>query len=207
MTRAATLGFILLLALARPAAAEWHFTPMIGLTAFGDTSLVDLENATGKRHRQFGGSVSWLGGGLLGLEGLVSWTPGLFEGDDVSFTVNQDFPVNQEFVKSSRSIVGMGNIVLTLPRRWTEYGLRPFFSGGFGVMHVAKEDIGIFPVELNLPAFNVGGGAVGFFSQRTGVRFDVRYHSTLRRTDQGPVAIGPVHVRYMTASIGLVFRR
>ncbi len=201
MTRALALSCLLLLAAARPASAEWHFTPMVGLTMFGNTSLVDVEEATSKTHRQFGGAVSWLGGGLVGIEGLVIWTPGLFESDETSF------PMNQELGRSSRSIVTMGNVVVTLPRKWTEYGLRPFFSGGLGLMHVSREDLGIFPVELNLAAFNVGGGAVGFFSPRTGVRFDVRYHSTLRRTDEGPVAIGPVHLRYLTASIGVVFRR
>ena len=201
MTRAVALTCFLLLAVAGPASAEWQFTPMIGLTMFGDTSLVDLKQATDKGHRQFGGAVSWLGGGLFGVEGLVQWTPGLFERDDVSFAIPQ------EFVQNSRSLVAMGNIVLTLPRRWTEYGLRPFFSGGFGVMHVKNEDLGIFPFSLNLAAFNVGGGAVGFFTTRTGVRFDVRYHSTLRATDHGPVATGDVHLRYMTASIGLVLRR
>ena len=206
MTRAPALTLILILTLASPAAAEWHFTPMVGLTVFGNTTLFDPEQATGKRHRQFGGSVSWLGGGLLGLETVVHWTPGLFENEDF---VNEDASVPAVgFVKSSRSIVAMGNVVLTLPRRWTEYALRPFISGGLGVMHVAKEDIGVFPVELNQPAFNIGGGAIGFFSQRTGVRFDVRYHSTLTKSDEGPIAIGgPVHLRYMTASIGLVLRR
>lgn len=202
MTRAPALAFILILAHAGPARAEWHFTPMVGLTAFGRTSIFDPEEGTSKTHRQFGGAVSWLGGGLLGVEAIVHWTPGLFENEDVSVLGNQ------ELVRNNRSIVGMGNVVLTLPRRWTEYGLRPFVSGGFGVMHVAKEDIGIFPVDFNLAAFNVGGGAIGFLSQRTGVRFDVRYHSTLRKTEQGPVAVGsPVHLGYMTASVGLVLRR
>ena len=78
---------------------------------------------------------------MLGVEGSSHWTPGLFQDDDVSFEVPQ------ELVHSSRSIVAMGNVVLTLPRRWTEYGLRPFVSGGFGVMHVVNEDVGIFPVS------------------------------------------------------------
>ena len=201
MIRVFSLTSLLVISLAPPVSAEWQITPMIGLTMFGDTSLVDLKQATDKGHRQFGGAVSWLGAGLFGVEGLVQWTPGLFERNDVTFQTPQ------EFVQSSRSIVAMGNVVLTLPRRWTEYGLRPFFSGGFGVMHVKNEDLGLFPFSLNLPAFNVGGGAIGFFSTRTGVRFDVRYHSTLRATDHGPIATGDVHLRYMTASIGLVLRR
>lgn len=205
MTRAPSLTpltLILVLALGSPADAEWHFTPMVGLTAFGNTSIVDTEEGTRRRHRQFGGSISWLSDGLFGLEGLVAWTPGLFESNDVSF------PTDLALVSGSRSIVGMGNLVVTLPRRWTEYGLRPFVSGGFGVMHIAKtEETPIFSVDFNLPAFNIGVGAIGFFSQRTGARFDLRYHSTLGRPDKGPVAIGPVHLRYVTASIGLVLRR
>jgi len=85
----------------------------------------------------------------------------------------------------------MGNAVLTLPRRWTEYGLRPVVSGGLGVMHVSVLDTGgVFPVSSNLAGFNVGGGAVGFLTKRTGLRFDARYFSSLHRTDQGSIAFG-----------------
>ena len=37
----------------RSAAAEWHFTPMIGATFFGSTSLLDHELATDDVHRNF----------------------------------------------------------------------------------------------------------------------------------------------------------
>jgi hypothetical protein len=61
-----------------------------------------------------------------------------------------------------------------------------------------------------MPGFTIGGGAIGFFSQGTGIRFDVRYHGGLRR-DPGadaPVVNGPdLHLRYMTAEIGVVIRR
>jgi hypothetical protein len=48
---------------------------------------------------------------------------------------------------------------------------------------------------------------VGFLTQRTGLRFDVRYHSTLRESDPEDIALGPIRMRYVTATIGLVFRR
>jgi hypothetical protein len=48
---------------------------------------------------------------------------------------------------------------------------------------------------------------VGFFTQRTGVRFDLRYYSSLHDTDQGTMAIGLARLHYMTASVGLVIRR
>jgi hypothetical protein len=66
------------------------------------------------------------------------------------------------------------------------------------------------PLSVNVAGFNIGGGAVGFLSQRTGVRFDVRYYGTLHGTDhsdQGAISNGLVRLHYMTASIGLVIRR
>ena len=175
---------------------------MFGLTTLGSTTIVDAEEATGKRHWNLGGAVSFLGSGLLGAEVVTFWTPGFFDRDEVG-----DEP---DLVKSSRTVSLMGNIVLTAPQRWTEYGLRPFVSGGLGLMHVSKTDLpeGILPpVDLNVLGYNIGGGAVGFLTQRTGLRFDVRYHSILNPSDQGPIAFEDVRLRYVTASIGIVFRR
>lgn len=195
--RVLALSAVVLAGTARTARAEWHFTPMMGFTTFGNTSLVDLEGATGKRHLHLGGSASLLGGGILGAEVLTLWTPGFFETGDLDLIVN------------SRTITAMGNVVITAPRRWTEYSLRPFISGGLGVMHAhvtSKADL--LPISLNTVAVNIGGGAIGFLSERTGLRFDFRYHSTLNRLDDDDnPSLGPVHLRYVTASIGIVFRR
>ena len=190
-------GGLILLGSTRTAHAEWHFVPMAGFTMFGNTSLVDLEDATRRRHPSLGFSVSLLSSGIIGAEVLTIWTPRFFEHG------------NAELVKGSRTIVGMANLVLTAPRRWTEYSLRPFISGGFGLMHASALDSqGFFPIDVNVAGFNIGGGAVGFLSDRTGLRFDFRYHSTLNRLEDAPsIPVGPVHLSYATASIGLVFRR
>ena len=186
---------LLVLFVPRQATAEWHFTPMLGATFFGDTNLVDVDLATDKVHRNFGGAVALLGGGIFGGEGVVVWTPGFFTGE-------------RGLVRKSRSIAVMGNAVLTTPRRWTEYSLRPFVSGGFGVLTASKTEVAdVFSTNRNFPAFNVGGGAVGFLSKRTGIRFDFRYYSSLSRSDSGPVALDSFHLHYMTASVGLVLRR
>ena len=180
-----------------PVQAEWHFTPIAGFTMFGNTSVFDAEDATNKRHFNVGGSVSLLGSGIFGAEVLTIWTPGFFQHGDV------------DLIDSSRTITGMANVVVTTPRRWTEYGLRPFVSGGFGLMHArASSTENVFPIVVDTAGFNIGGGAIGFLTDRTGLRFDVRYHSTLNRMDDDDVpSIGPVHLRYVTASIGIVFRR
>jgi hypothetical protein len=198
MLKVLALCGVIVLGSARSVQAEWHFTPMVGFTGFGNTSLVDAEGGTGKRHGHLGGSVALLGGGILGAEVVSLWTPGFFEQDDI------------DLLDSSRAISAMANVVLTTPRRWTEYGLRPFVSGGFGLMHAhaSSETQSIFPIDLYTPGYNVGGGVVGFLSDRTGVRFDVRYHSTMNRmSDEDVPALGPVHLRYVTFSVGLVFRR
>jgi hypothetical protein len=201
MLKVLALCGVIVLVSARTVHAEWHFTPMAGFTAFGNTSLFDAELGTSKRHSHFGGGVALLGSGIFGAEVLSIWTPGFFERDDALV----------DLTDSSRVISAMANVVVTTPRRWTEYGLRPFVSGGFGLMHAqTKSADDVLLINVNNGGYNIGGGVVGFLSQRTGVRFDIRYHSTLNRMsdeDADVPSIGPVHLRYVTFSLGLVFRR
>jgi hypothetical protein len=112
-------------------------------------------------------------------------------------------------VTGSQTMALMGNVVLTTPRRWTEYGLRPFVSGGLGLLRASTtyREGGPVPFTSNLTGFNIGGGAIGFLSQRTGLRFDLRYYANVHQPEQGPIAIGRVHLSYMTASVGVVIRR
>jgi hypothetical protein len=194
-----------LLATSSPAAAEWHITPMIGLTFAGGTTFVDLQGAAKKRHADFGGAVALLGPGIIGTEAIVTITPGFFETDRTPFST--DLPPPE--IESSRTVAVMGNVVLTTPRRWTEYGLRPFVSGGFGLLHVSQTPAAAngLGVHAWVGGFNLGGGAIGFLTPKTGIRFDLRYYRSLRQTDQGAMAIGLASLHYMTASVGVVFRR
>jgi hypothetical protein len=195
MIRALTIC-VLVLTVPRAAAAEWHLTPMIGETFLGRTSVIDLEAATDNHHKNLAGSVALLGKGLLGVEGLVVWTPGFFQTG------------NQDLLKKSRTLAVMGNIMVTAPRRWTEYTLRPFVSGGFGLLNVSRTEVAeVFPTTVNMSGYNIGGGAIGFLSSRTGVRFDLRYYNNLGSSDEKTACLGPCQLRYMTASVGVVFRR
>jgi hypothetical protein len=199
-----------------PASADWHLTPFLGLTFRGDTTLLDSENAASchpnevldrpvecTTHWHFGGSVALIGAGPIGVEGLVVWTPGFFQQDDPPSIDGLPPPD----VVSSRTLALMGNVVVTTPRSWNEYGLRPFFSGGIGLLHAsAKDALELQPVDTKLWGYNVGGGAVGFLTDRTGLRFDLRYFSNLRPSDDPDIALRRVHLSYWTASVGVVFR-
>lgn len=196
-----------LLALPSPAAAEWHLTPMIGITFAGRTTLVDPQGGAEKRHGHVGGAVTLLGAGVLGAEVVGVFTPRFFHSDRSRLSdVN---PVAIVAIEGSRSVALMANGVVTTPRRWTEYGLRPFVSAGLGLLHTSQTQAieALPPLRTRMAGYNVGGGAVGFLSARTGVRFDLRYYSTIRGTVQEGAAIGLARLRYWTGSIGLVFRR
>jgi hypothetical protein len=184
---------------ARPAFADWLFTPFVGYTFRGSTTIVDPETAAGVVHFNFGGAATLIGAGLVGAEALFVYTPGFFDRDDPP----------EEIIIRSRSIALMGNVVVAMPRRWNQYGLRPFFSGGVGLLHAGKTDLlGVFP-GLNFVGYNLGGGAVGFFSERTGVRFDLRRFGSVRSDEESALqgfSFGPARLSYWTAEVGVVFR-
>ncbi len=202
MVRTAALCCLCVIAAAVPARAEWHVTPMIGLTFAGKTTLVDPDIGSGEIHSTLGIAGTWLSKGIIGAEAIATLTPGFFQADDGKFITN------------SRVTVLMGNVVVTAPRKFTEYFLRPFVSGGFGLIRASENDkaalaTSVIDIHANLAGFNVGGGAIGFLSQGVGVRFDLRYYSTLHTTERPALdeLSGKASLRYMVASVGVVLRR
>jgi hypothetical protein len=198
--RLCVCSVITLVGFARPAAADWHFTPFIGLTLGGSTTFVrdtlDLESTFARNRWVYGGSVSYIGRGLVGAEALVAYVPGIFKEQD-PFGLLTD----------SRSIAAMGNVVLTPPRAWNEHGLRAFVSGGFGLLHVQQEfQLNALPVSKNVLGYNIGGGAVGFVTDRTGLRFDVRHFSYVKSEETEGVSLDREKLSFWTAVVGVVFR-
>lgn len=200
------VAFVLLIlgGVPRAAQAEWQLTPLFGFTFKGDTTLpdlgtVDFEGASSKRHWNFGGAVTLIGAGPIGVEGLLVYTPGFFQTDE-----------DPGLIHESRTIALMGNLVLATPRSWNEYGLRPFVSAGFGLLRASAQDqdqVELFARPVNLFGYNVGGGAVGFLSERTGLRFDFRYFSHVRPLNDPEIpSFGPIELSYWNLAVGVVFR-
>jgi len=197
---ALTVGFAL--AAASPAFAEWHIVPLVGLTFKGNTNapLVDNTIAPLGTHPDFGGAITLLGSGVLGVEGIGVFTPNFKADTD---TVNST-------VQSSRALAIMGNVIVTVPRRWTEYALRPYVSGGLGFMRLSVVEVdprGGLGTDLNTAGFNIGGGAIGFFTNRTGLRFDLRYYRRLHPGSSEVFGTDEPQLSFMTLSVGVVFRR
>jgi hypothetical protein len=194
--RVLALSGLLAAAAPAPLSAEWQIAPFIGWTFQGDTSIVDLGGGQDEVHWTFGGTATVIGAGPLGAEALFVYTPGFFGKDD-------------QVLKNSRTISLMGNVVLATPRGWNEYGLRPFVSGGIGLLHAGVDDVSdILPVRENILGLNVGGGAVGFITEKAGLRFDLRYFRHLKpvSVEEEAASFGDVRLSYWTGTVGFVFR-
>lgn len=187
--------------LAAPASADWHFTPFVGTTFGGATTIVDLESGAEKVRTGYGVAVSRIGKHPIGIEGLFVYVPSFFEGEPPPELLGVTSV-------SSRAFALMGNVIFATPRQWNEYGLRPFVSGGVGLLHAAQRDaLRVFAIRRNILGWNAGGGATGFLSVSTGVRFDVRYYSNLQPASaSGDVVAAREHLSFWTASVGLVLR-
>jgi len=182
--------------------ADWLFSPFLGRTFAGTTALPDLEEGTASAQTIYGGSVGWWTPGVLGVEADFAYVPGFFEPDSASGLV----------VGSNVVTFGLDLVVAT-PVSVTRESLRPYLVGGIGWMHASiDESLNLFPEFFgraqNSIGMNVGGGAVGFLTQRTGVRFEVRQFRSLER-DVNPFTTGErtALLSFWRATVGVVIRR
>jgi hypothetical protein len=185
----------LLLAFATPSRvfAEWQLKPFIGATFGGGTTLFDLDQAVGKSKFTIGVNGVWLGE-FLGLEGDLGHTPGFFQG-------------SRKLVVRSRVTTLTGNVVLALPKRLAQYSLRPYVVGGAGMMSALSDDgSNVLLVSRTLPALDIGGGVTGFFTNRVGVNWDVRYFRSLGAGGNTGLSFGNERLSFWRAMMAVVIR-
>lgn len=182
--------------IARPAgAAEKQIRPFLGSTLGGGTTFVDLEDASGKPHIVVGLNAAVLGD-VLGVEVDLGHSPGFFQSGD------------KHLVLQSRVTTLTGNIVLTIPRRLTEYTLRPYFVAGGGALRSQIDDyFGVLKVADVLAVTDVGGGVTGFVTNRVGLCWDLRRFGTIiRKPEDRGVSFGAEQLSFWRASMALAIR-
>ena len=169
------LMVVLLLVAPREVGAEWQFKPFLGLTFGPFTTYVDPDVVAGSvpdaegvdagsSHLTYGVGVTLLGE-VLGLEFDLGRTPGFFEGE-------------RGIVEDSGVQTLTGNVVVAVPRRLSQYTLRPYVAAGIGTMTIKIQDgppLTLYDVEDRVAVMDIGGGATGFLSDRVGVSWDLRY--------------------------------
>ena len=199
-TRAATTAALTLAVVLcsppRDARADYLFVPFVGGAFAGNTAFLNLEQGAGSTQWIFGGSVGWLSSGVLGVEGDFSYAPRFFERDNLA----------GEILSSNETTLS-GSVIIAVPQSVTGYALRPYLVGGLGLMHSGITYLFFDPVDDNSLGLNIGGGAIGFLSPRTGLRFELRHFRTLE--DATNPANGEVSTRlsFWRFTVGVVVRR
>lgn len=208
----ATLVLLFVTGMAKPASADWLFTPYLGINFSGAANTIDVDDfdEAFEQRVNFGGSFAGMTSGIFGFEVDFNYTPNFFQltegGEDFEF-LNVD---------SSLTTV-MGNLVLGIPIGGTTGGgVRPYVTAGAGLMRANIEFDDLFEnLSTNDLAVNFGGGVHVFFSDNVGLRGDLRYFRGLeQRDDDEPLEdddfldedFGLEDFDYWRATIGVTFR-
>jgi len=198
----AVLGALVVGATPARASADWLFTPFVGGVFGGRANFGDFNNFDDEFERRvtFGGSLGWMGSGIIGAEVDFGYTPNFFENTSGS----GDFDFGDSNVTTL-----MGNLILGAPiGGQTGPGIRPYASGGLGLIRTQVDGLDFFDsLDTNDLGFNVGAGIHGFFSDNIGIRGDVRYFRSLQDDepdDEFDLAVS--EFSFWRATVGVTFR-
>jgi len=186
------------------AAAEWQLRPFIGFTFGGETTFRDPEKAIATQNVVIGVSGGWLGE-IFGVEADFARAPGFFETDQVGDLATPTLADAEVLTSAVTTLTG--NVVIALPARLAGYGLRPYFSGGAGLMHI--DSVGQFQaldLHRTLPTLSLGGGVTGFLTSNVGLSWDVRRLSTLSEGETLGNSVGRERLSFWRATMAVALR-
>ena len=202
----AIASLVLLGSVASPskASADWLLTPFVGWNFGGSADFQtdgdgDFDDEFEQR-ANFGVSLAWMGGGIIGFEADLGYTPNFFE----KTTGPDDF----EFGDNSVTTL-MANLMIGIPiGGQTGGGFRPYVVGGIGLVKATADDpAGVFDIDSNSFGFDVGGGAMFFFADSFGLRADVRYFRSFDDVERtGTLAFDFGGLKFWRGSLGATFR-
>lgn len=186
--RVVAAALIILAGAAAPARADWLFTPYIGLVFGGDARN---ERVT------YGGSLTWMSRGIVGIELDGALAANLFSPDDESLALS---------LGDDKVGTAMANLIIGAPLG--EPGLRPYASAGAGLIQLSVDNpLDTFDVTENSFGVNVGAGVVGFVGDRLGLRADVRYFRRLQDSDSSAeINLGLGRLNFWRTTLGLSIR-
>ncbi len=172
--------------------AEWQLRPFLGATFGGTNSFLDPGQEAGKRKLALGASATWLGN-FIGFEGDLARVPGFYE--------------DPLLVVGSSVTMLTGNAIVTLPRKLTQYGLRPYFVAGGGVVRVnVNQGQALLDVQSTVNVLDFGGGATGFLTERVGVNWDVRYFRSVGGKEGTGLSFGKEQISFWRTTMGVAIR-
>jgi hypothetical protein len=173
--------------------ADIFVSPFAGVKFKGATNDVDFGNGAADTKLTLGVSTVVLADAGVGGEVEFGYNPRFFDGGDLG-------------TRSGVTTL-FGNVLLALPIGITRESLRPYAVGGLGWIHGSADDlIGFGPVSNDFLGLALGVGAIGFVTDTTGVRFDLRYLKSVSSGDVSELNQESARIRFWRATVGLVFR-
>jgi hypothetical protein len=186
---------------ATEARADWLITPFLGGAFGGQTILLDLEQGASSTQLILGAAGAWLTDSVIGFEVDFAYAPRFYERDN-----------RAGLVTSSYLLTLAGNAIVTLPLSVTRESLRPYVTGGLGLMDGHIEEVAdVFPELFELQerpsaALNVGGGVIGFITRNAGARFDLRHVRSLARDESPVTGERRTKLSFWRATVGVTLR-
>jgi len=160
--------------------ADGLFTPWVG---------VNFANDPADGRTSFGITATAMGGGVIGGEFDLGYSPNFF-GDENVFGSNNVLTV-------------VGNLVIGIPLGGSKgFGFRPYGTVGLGLIR-SQADVLELDLSSNEFGINAGGGAFLFFGDHVGMRGDLRY---FRAGFDNLDILNIDKVDFWRASIGVTFR-
>ena len=177
-----------------PARADTLLIPFFGVNFGGDAGK-EFSEAFDTSQYNWGVSVTFMGGGVFGVEGDLGFSPDFYGKTDVG---------------GSNVLTATGNLLIGIPFGGQQgFGIRPYGVVGAGLLK-SKSDFGtgVAEIDENDMTWSAGGGVLLFFGSSAGIRFDVRYFKTFDDLEilGVPIAKSPGKVDFTRASLGFVLR-
>jgi hypothetical protein len=180
-------------AISAPAAARADgFVSPWAAVQFGG-AIDNLRTDVDRGRAAVGVSGGAMGAGIIGGEFDFGYSPSFF-GTKNDFGNNTVIDV-------------MGNVIIGIPIGGTTGGgVRPYVSGGVGLLRSQIDGGSVFNVSVSNNEFgwNAGGGVMGFFGDHFGLRGDFRYMRAFSGDVINGVDLG--NLNFTRLSIGVVFR-
>ena len=188
-----TLAVTVLLGVLAPATAraDGMFVPFVGVN-FAGNSGQEISDAIDSQRVDWGLSLAYMGGGILGFEADFGYSPDFFGKTDIG---------------GSSVLTATGNLLVGIPiGGQTGVGVRPYGLVGLGVLRSKVDAFGdIASLDNSKLAWDFGGGLMFFFGTHVGLRGDVRYFRTFGDVDFNPFD-EPETLEFGRASAGLILR-
>jgi opacity protein-like surface antigen len=176
------------------AQADGFIIPFAGVNFAGDSGK-EFGDAVDAKRFSWGGSLGWMGAGVIGVEGDFSYSPDFFGKNDLG---------------GSSVLTAMGNLLVGVPLGGQKgFGVRPYALAGIGAVRPEGDAFNKMPSFRDTKVgWDVGGGVMLFFATHVGVRADLRYIRTFQALEflNIDIANKPGDLDFARGSIGLILR-